>query len=104
MRDSSLRQHGSSTMYVLTADLKQPDAREVFVHSLRETGFGVLKNHSIDYHLVKDVFAEWQDFFASSTKNDYLFDREGHDGFFPQTISEIAKGNTIKDIKEYFHY
>jgi isopenicillin N synthase-like dioxygenase len=91
-------------MYVLTADLNQPDAREVFVKSLRETGFGVLKNHPIDYALIKAVFAEWEAFFHSETKMDYLFDREKHDGLFPMTISETAKGNTIKDIKEFYHY
>lgn len=91
-------------MYVLTADLSKPDARDVFVRSLRETGFGVLKNHSIDYELVKEVFSEWQNFFASQNKMDYLYDREKHDGFFPQHVSETAKGASIKDIKEFYHY
>ena len=91
-------------MYVLTADLTQPDAREVFVKSLRETGFGVLKNHPINYELVKEVFAEWETFFHSENKMDYLFDREKHDGLFPRNVSEVAKGNTIRDIKEFYHY
>lgn len=91
-------------MYVLTADLSRADARETFVKSLRETGFGVLKNHPIDYNLVKAVFAEWEAFFRSEGKMDYLFDREKHDGLFPMNVSETAKGNTIKDIKEFYHY
>lgn len=91
-------------MYVLTADYTEANAPEVFVRSLRETGFGVIKNHPIDYNLVKDVFAEWQAFFNSEEKSNYLFDRATHDGFFPQNISETAKGYSIKDIKEFYHY
>lgn len=91
-------------MYVLTADCHQPDAAEIFVKSLRKTGFGVIKNHPINYNLVKEVFAEWEAFFASEDKHNYLFDRQAHDGFFPQSISEKAKGYNIKDIKEYYHY
>lgn len=32
-----------------------------------------------------------------------MFKKETHDGFFPASISETAKGNTVKDIKEYYH-
>lgn len=32
-----------------------------------------------------------------------MFKPETQDGFFPASISETAKGHTIKDIKEYFH-
>lgn len=91
-------------MYVLTADYTEANAAEVFVRSLRETGFGVIKNHPINYQLVKDVFAEWEAFFNSEDKSNYLFDRSTHDGFFPQNISETAKGYSIKDIKEFYHY
>ncbi len=91
-------------MYVLTADFQKSDAAEVFTHSLKETGFGVLKNHPIDYQLVKEVYAEWENFFNSPEKNNYLYDKENHDGLFPMNVSEIAKGYNIKDIKEYYHF
>jgi isopenicillin N synthase-like dioxygenase len=32
-----------------------------------------------------------------------MFKPETQDGFFPASISETAKGHTVKDIKEYFH-
>ncbi|MDX2164667.1 MAG: 2-oxoglutarate and iron-dependent oxygenase domain-containing protein, partial [Gammaproteobacteria bacterium] len=93
-------------MYVLTADFEKPDAAEIFTRSLKETGFGVLKNHPVNYQLVKDVFNAWEDFFTlpDTEKNKFLFDKEIHDGFFPMNVSEIAKGNSVKDIKEYYHF
>jgi isopenicillin N synthase-like dioxygenase len=90
-------------MYVLTADYRNNNAAEVFVESLRKTGFGVIKNHPIDYQLVKDVFNEWQQFFASEDKFNYTYDKQTQDGYFPLNTSETAKGYNIKDIKEFYH-
>ncbi len=89
-------------MYVVTTDYTQSDAAETFVKSIKETGFGVLRNHPIDFQLVKDIYIEWEDFFNSKSKFDYLYDKEKQDGFFPY-LSENAKGSTIKDLKEYYH-
>lgn len=84
-------------------DYKQPDAAKLFVSSLRETGFGVLENHPLDMELVKTIYSEWQLFFNSDEKNQYLFDAEKHDGYFPPEQAESAKGYEQRDIKEYFH-
>ncbi|WP_108946907.1 isopenicillin N synthase family dioxygenase, partial [Shewanella halifaxensis] len=78
-------------------------AASKFVTSLRETGFGVLSNHPINQQLVEDIYREWQAFFNSEEKRNYLFKPETQDGFFPAEISETAKGHSVKDIKEYFH-
>lgn len=90
-------------MKLETIDYRAENSAQKFVESLRETGFGVLSNHPIDKRLVEDIYTEWQAFFNSESKNDYMFKKETHDGFFPASISETAKGNTIKDIKEYYH-
>jgi isopenicillin N synthase-like dioxygenase len=89
-------------MYVLTADYTQPNASEIFVKSIKETGFGVLKNHPINFQLIQDVYKEWESFFNSELKNDYLFDKEKQDGFFPY-LSENAKDSALKDLKEFYH-
>jgi isopenicillin N synthase-like dioxygenase len=91
-------------MYVLTADYAEPEASEIFVKSLKETGFGVLKNHPINIDLIKAVYAEWAAFFASEEKHRYVYNKESQDGFFPQNIAETAKGNDIRDIKEFYHF
>lgn len=90
-------------MKLETIDYRAENSAQQFVESLRETGFGVLSNHPIDKRLVEDIYTEWQAFFNSEAKNDYMFKKETHDGFFPASISETAKGNTVKDIKEYYH-
>ncbi|GGI74025.1 2OG-Fe(II) oxygenase [Shewanella hanedai] len=90
-------------MKLETIDYLAQDSAEKFVKSLRETGFGVLSNHPIDKALVEAIYVEWQAFFNSEEKRNYLFKPETQDGFFPAEISETAKGHTVKDIKEYFH-
>ncbi|MCM0148828.1 isopenicillin N synthase family oxygenase [Photobacterium galatheae] len=85
-------------------DFTAPDAQERFVESLRETGFGVLKNHPLQQELVSSIYENWQRFFDSEEKYDYRFNVETQDGLFPSEVSETAKGHTQKDIKEFFHY
>ncbi len=85
-------------------DYRAPDGAERFVESLRVTGFGVLRNHPIQEGLVNTIYDEWQTFFHSAEKDAFHFSRETQDGFFPCSVSEVAKGHSVKDIKEYFHY
>ncbi|MBM7038229.1 isopenicillin N synthase family oxygenase [Vibrio ulleungensis] len=85
-------------------DFHASDAAERFVASLRETGFGVLKNHPILERDVQSIYQNWYAFFNDSSKDNYRFNVDTQDGFFPAEISETAKGHSVKDIKEYFHY
>ncbi|AWL13060.1 Gibberellin 2-beta-dioxygenase [Saliniradius amylolyticus] len=91
-------------MQLQAVDFNAPDAAEHFVQSLRETGFGVLKNHPIQQQQVDSIYQHWLDFFGSERKHDFEYKVETQDGYFPPTVSEVAKGNQVKDIKEYFHY
>ncbi|MCG9696985.1 2OG-Fe(II) oxygenase family protein [Shewanella sp. Isolate11] len=90
-------------MQLATIDYRAQDGAKQFVDSLRNTGFGVLSNHPIEQELVETIYAQWQDFFNSDAKQAFLFKAETHDGFFPAEVSETAKGNSVKDIKEYYH-
>ena len=74
-----------------------------FASSLRQTGFSILTNHPIDKSLIDTVYEEWHNFFNSSNKNHYIFDKEKQDGYFPFG-TENAKGHSIKDLKEFFHF
>ena len=85
-------------------DYNAADASERFVASLRETGFGVLKNHPINQQLVESIYTHWQQFFDGESKDDFLYNKGPQDGFFPAKLAESAKGQSVKDIKEYFHY
>lgn len=91
-------------MKLVAVDYTADNAEELFVESLHNTGFGVLKNHPINQELVASIYENWREFFFTEAKHEYLYNKGTQDGFFPSEISETAKGFTAKDIKEYFHY
>jgi isopenicillin N synthase-like dioxygenase len=85
-------------------DFTSPSAPAQFCDSLHRTGFGVLKNHPLQQSLVTGIYDEWLQFFATEAKHSYPFDKDGKlDGYFSTAVSETAKGNTVKDNKEFFH-
>ena len=79
------------------------DAPAMFTDSLQKTGFGVIADHPIHSDLVDSVYREWESFFQSEKKHDYLFDPIKQDGYFP-TGTENAKDHPIKDHKEFYHF
>lgn len=85
-------------------DFTDDIAPQAFVASLLETGFGVLKNHPLSSQTLTELYQHWQLFFDDEQKYQFLFDPEQQDGFFSTDISETAKGQQLKDLKEYFHY
>ena len=85
-------------------DYQAPDAEEQFVQSLRDTGFGVLRNHPIPETSVTSIYENWAAFFNSDEKDKFSFDPDKYDGFFPRALAETAKGLAVRDIKEYYHY
>ncbi|MCC2616387.1 isopenicillin N synthase family oxygenase [Aestuariibacter halophilus] len=91
-------------MKLEAVDYRADNADKLFVESLRATGFGVLKNHPIQQSLVESIYKHWEAFFNSDTKNEYLYNKDTQDGFFPTSVSETAKGFKKKDIKEYYHF
>lgn len=88
---------------IQVVDYSDPKAGELFARSLRETGFGVIANHPIDQALIDQCYANWAAFFASDEKQQFAFDPKTHDGFISCELSETAKGESIKDIKEFYH-
>lgn len=85
-------------------DYRSADAPALFVESLRSTGFAVLKNHPLSENAVETIYSQWQQFFSGDAKHQYLYDRERYDGFFPINEAEAAKGQSVRDLKEYFHF
>ncbi len=91
-------------MQVAQIDFKSNTASSDFAKSLKETGFAVIKNHPIDQDLMTSVFKEWEQFFNSDYKMNYVYNNDTQDGLFPMTVSETAVGYNVKDIKEFYHY
>lgn len=90
-------------MNVSKIDCRTENAPQEFTQSLRESGFAILQQHSVDPVLLKDVYESWEAFFADESKYDYLFDPETQDGYFPFR-SENAMGSEFKDLKEFYHF
>ena len=89
---------------LVAVDYQSPTAKQEFVASLRETGFGVLKNHPLQQSQVESIYRNWHDWFLGDDKWNYKFNGDTLDGLYPMDVSETAKGQTVKDIKEFFHY
>ena len=89
-------------MNVRKVNYKDQNAAHEFTRSLRQTGFSVLTGHPVDMKLIETVYSEWADFFSSDNKNKYPYDPVRQDGFFPFK-TENAKGQSLKDLKEFFH-
>ena len=90
-------------MKVSVVDYRSPSAAADFTASLRHTGFAVLTNHPLEAELVQAVYDDWLAFFNTDAKFKYPFSPDKQDGYFSTVVSETAKGNGIKDIKEFFH-
>ena len=84
-------------------DYRSAHAARDFCASLADTGFGVLAGHPLDQSVVEGIYAEWRAFFSGSAKNKYPHDPVKLDGYFSPKVSETAKGNTKRDLKEFFH-
>jgi isopenicillin N synthase-like dioxygenase len=90
-------------MFITPVDFTSPTAAKDFAESLHNTGFGVLTNHPLSQQLLNSVYAEWYGFFQSENKHNYAYDPQKYDGYFSPTVSETAKGNTKRDLKEFYH-
>ena len=87
---------------ILTIDYQSNNLGLDLTKSLKNTGFAVIKNHSISKSLISSIYDEWKVFFSESSKHNYLFHKIKQDGYFPY-LSENAKGSDAKDLKEFYH-
>ena len=90
-------------MQLPVIDYRSPTAAQDFCSSLHHTGFAVLAQHPLDQALVQNIYDEWLAFFKSEAKHGYAQDPVKLDGYFSPAISETAKNNTQRDLKEFFH-
>ena len=90
-------------MQLPVIDYRSPTAAQDFCCSLHDTGFGVLANHPLQRDMVQGIYDEWLAFFKSDAKHGYAQDPLKLDGYFSPAVSETAKNNTQRDLKEFFH-
>ena len=90
-------------MNVAVVDYQAANAPELFTESLLNTGFAVITNHPLQQSLVEQIHREWLKFFDSDAKFHYAISAGNDGGYFSVAVSETAKGNSVRDIKEFFH-
>jgi isopenicillin N synthase-like dioxygenase len=86
---------------IKTVNMTGANWSELIVESFKKSGFAVITNHGIDMQKVNDLYDQWKVFFDSDKKYDKKT-VDGVKGFFPFK-SENAKGNPVKDLKEFYH-
>jgi len=92
-------------MQIPIVDYRSNDAAARFIKSIKESGFGVLNNTFVERDLLKNVYNDWEHFFARDLeyKEKFKFNVELQDGYFPIN-SEKAKGASVADLKEFIHH
>lgn len=73
--------------------------------SFRETGFAVISDHPIDQSVIDAGVGAGKKFFAlpDQTKRSYFIPGGGGQRAYTPFATEVAKGATAKDLKEFWH-
>lgn len=92
---------------LLVIDYLEDNSNIKIADSIHDTGFAIIKNHDIDLKTVRNAYSEWKRHFEEYGKHlndNYSYDPNTQDGFVNTSLSETAKGNTTKDLKQFYHY
>lgn len=79
-------------------------ASQAFFDSLQSFGFATLINHPLDMGRVDRIYASWRDYFAEGVGEEFVMDPSRQDGYFAIERAESAKGQVLRDHKEYFQF
>ncbi|RVT42415.1 isopenicillin N synthase family oxygenase [Sphingobium algorifonticola] len=93
-------------MPVLSLDYSQPaDFAQDFGQSFQRFGFAMVRDHGMDSALVADAWAKAKAFFAlpEAAKRAYLIPGGGGQRGYTAYGTEIAKGASENDLKEFWH-
>ena len=81
-----------------------PNASATFYQSLKTFGFATLVDHPIDMDRVDRIYSQWKAYFGEAPDPAMLMDPQHQDGYFSTEVAESAKGETVRDFKEYFQF
>ena len=85
-------------------DFTEEGAGQAFFESLASFGFATLINHPLDMRRVERIYTSWRDYFAEGVGSEFEMDPERQDGYFALEQAESAKGQVLRDHKEYFQF
>jgi len=85
-------------------DYSAAGAPEAFFESLRQYGFATLISHPLDMTRVYRIYSAWRAHFAEGVAAEFTMDPVRQDGYFALDQAESAKGQYVRDYKEYFQF
>lgn len=87
------------------ADMSKADFAQAFGESFQRFGFAMVRDHGMDQKLVEDGWALARTFFAQSEEAKRRHDAKNNGGQRGYTAfgTEIAKGASENDLKEFWH-
>ena len=89
---------------------EDPARKQKFVNEIgkayEEIGFVALKGHFLSDELVENLYKNVRDFYAlpTETKNSYIIEGIGGQRGYTAFGNEHAKGRTVGDLKEFWHF
>ncbi|MBE8221259.1 MAG: isopenicillin N synthase family oxygenase [Bdellovibrionales bacterium] len=91
--------------YLLGSLEEKEKFSEKLFHALQDTGFVIIKNHSVPIDLLMSGYKILEKFFAMTDeeKNQYIYPKKGGlRGYTPIGV-EHAKDSSVSDLKEFWH-
>ena len=85
-------------------DYTASTAPEAFFDSLKQYGFATLISHPLDMERVNRIYSAWRAHFAEGVASEFTMDPIRQDGYFALDQAESAKGQAVRDYKEYFQF
>ena len=104
MADSANAHHASEIRELPLIDYTASTAPEAFFDSLKQYGFATLISHPLDMERVNRIYSAWRAHFAEGVASEFTMDPIRQDGYFALDQAESAKGQAVRDYKEYFQF
>ena len=85
-------------------DFSAANAPKAFFDSMKQYGFATLISHPLDMERVNRIYSLWRAHFAEGVAAEFAMDPVRQDGYFSLNQAETAKGQEVRDHKEYFQF
>ena len=97
-------QHVSEKRDLPLIDFRAANASEAFFDSVKQFGFATLISHPLDMARVNRIYKMWRAHFAEGVAAEFIRDPVRQDGYFALDQAESAKGQEVRDYKEYYQF
>lgn len=88
-------------MQVLSADFQLASGMDILAESLHQTGIAFLYNYPMTRSLLDEVYEEWQNFFNSNEKHQYLDQTQDVQTYFTRKESNQVLSNSSDSLESF---